>query len=471
MRNTLERLHKLVIAVFGAIVICSLGSGWTGRPSAAFAQSITDLERGAYLVTYFDVSASFTRSQQGYGGPGNSGGNGDALVHVVDVGNFNGPPNGDLCINLYVFDDDQEMEECCSCPTSADEVGTLSTINELTSNPQFSSPLGLGVIKIVGSNPAATCVSGGDGVAGTAGTLTASELAEGLDAWINHTESIATNNASFKPPYGFITTTSVQSFHHAPIDSGELNRLTTLCSAIELHASGRGICSCGLLPTPPPPPVSGECPTGSAACVNLCPATSGSPGNYAVLAGASVTNVPPTTIIGNLGISPGSTLTGAPLVTGVTDLGNANSLNGQNILTAAITDANSRTPTDIPADLGGQILNGGVYTTLSGAFTMSTDLTLNAQGDPSTVWIFLAASSLTTTTGNVVLENGALGCNVFWVLGSSATLGTGTTFFGNIMAHTSITLTTGTTIPAGRALAQIGSVTLDDNTITGCACP
>jgi len=217
----------------------------------ARAEQIIDFAPGSYLVSYFDVSSSFAKSQQGYGGPGHSGGDGDALVHIVDVGAFDSDPvHGDLCANIYVFDDDQEMQECCSCPLTADSVQTFSTINDLTSNPQFSSPLGVGVIKIVSSGievgvPPFDCSSGGNGKAGTAGTIGAN-LGHGLEAWINHTESMASNNPSFTPPFGFVTSTSVTEFHHAPIDIGELDQLGGLCLNIELHASGRGICRCGI---------------------------------------------------------------------------------------------------------------------------------------------------------------------------------------------------------------------------------
>jgi hypothetical protein len=218
--------------------------------------------------------------------------------------------------------------------------------------------------------------------------------------------------------------------------------------------------------------------------VNLCPAvgatpvqTPGSSGNYTVLAGQSVTNTGSTTITGNLGISPGATtppnVTGAPSVTGFTDDSNGNSLKGENILGAAFTDAAGRSFTTVNSELGGQTLVGGVYRSTATSFSISAmELTLDAQGDPTTVWIFqMPSSTLTTVTGNVVLTNGALGCNVFWQVGSSAMLGTNTIFEGNIMAGASITMATGATIPQGRALAETGSVTFDTNTIGGCVCP
>jgi len=252
---SLKRVGSITFAALLGLAVWSMGPALRGtRP--ALAQSIhgiIDLLPGSYHATYFDVSSSFTKSQQGYGGPGHSGGDGDALVHIVDVGNWeNDPLDGDLCANIYVFDDDQEMQECCSCPLTADSVKTISVINDLTSNPQFSSPLGVGVIKIVTSTTFAPvgCTSGGNGEPGTAGRLRVEDLTNGLTAWINHTESMASNSPSFTPPFGFVTSTSVAHFATAALDSGELLGVTAglvpVCNNIELHASGRGICACGI---------------------------------------------------------------------------------------------------------------------------------------------------------------------------------------------------------------------------------
>jgi len=272
-----RRAGSVALAALLGLVVWLTGPALRRVQQPAFAgisNEIIDLLPGAYQVSYFDVSSSFTKSQQGYGGPGHSGGDGDALVHIIDVGNYETLVPGDaspasattfepgsLCANIYVFDDDQEMQECCSCPLTADSVQTFSVINNLTSNPQFSSPLGVGVIKIVASRltqiaavasapnsllPLSECVSGGNGALGRAGTLTPEDLADGLTAWINHTESVASNNLGFTPPFGFVISTSVADFAFAPLDSGELTNLTTECSNIELHASGRGICSCGI---------------------------------------------------------------------------------------------------------------------------------------------------------------------------------------------------------------------------------
>ena len=106
-------------------------------------------------------------------------------------------------------------------------------------------------------------------------------------------------------------------------------------------------------------------------------------------------------------------------------------------------------------DLGGQTLIPGVYTAATSLAIMSGNLTLDAQGDTNAVWIFQIGSTLVTTAsvGNVMLANGAQAANVFWLVGSSATIGTGTTFQGTILAHTSITVTTGAVLN-GRALGR-----------------
>jgi len=250
----MKPIGTFAMAALLGLAVWHAGPTLRATQQLAMAQEVQEIGFGIYQVTYFDVSSSFTKSQQGYGGPGHSGGVGDSLVRIVDVGNFEAlvpPAQNDLCANIYVFDDDQEMQECCSCPLSPDSLKTISTINDLTSNPQFSSPLGVGVIKIVTSgydNEGVICGSGGNGLPGTAGTLVpfVPPLEDGLEAWATHAESIASNNAGFTPPFGFVTSTSVDEFEHAPLDSGELRTLTTECLNAELHASGRGICTCGV---------------------------------------------------------------------------------------------------------------------------------------------------------------------------------------------------------------------------------
>ena len=198
----------------------------------------------------------------------------------------------------------------------------------------------------------------------------------------------------------------------------------------------------------------------------------GTDGAFAVLAGQTVTNTGPSTINGNLGVSPGAAVTGFPpgTVNGTIHEADAVASQAQLDLTTAYNDAAGRTPfATVPADLTGLTLTPGVYKNAS-ALALTGSLTLNAQGNPSAVFIFQAGSTLITGSGSSVnLINGAQPCNVFWQVGSSATLGTTTSFVGDILALSSVTLNNGVTLD-GRALARNGSVTLINDTITAAQC-
>jgi hypothetical protein len=189
---------------------------------------------------------------------------------------------------------------------------------------------------------------------------------------------------------------------------------------------------------------------------------------YAVLAGSTVTNTGPSVLIGDLGLSPGTSITGFPpgLVTppATMNLGNAAAATAQSNLTTAYNSLAAMSGTNLPAGIGNQALNPGVYNFSSSALLSGT-LTLNATG-PNSTFIFVIPSSLTTASASkVTVVGGGQGTDVFWVVGSSATLGTATTFVGDILALTSITLDTGATISCGSALARNGAVTLDTNHI------
>ncbi len=196
--------------------------------------------------------------------------------------------------------------------------------------------------------------------------------------------------------------------------------------------------------------------------------------SFAVLAGSEITNTGPSVLSGDLGIAPGSAVTGFPpgLVTG----GTAHVTDGvarqaKDDLTTAYDDAAGRSTTvDVTGtDLGGRTLVSGVYSHTSGMQLTGT-VTLDAQGDPDAVFVFQAGSTLVTASSSTVaLVNGASPCNVYWQVGSSATLGTGTDFVGTIMALTSATLDTGADVE-GRVLARNGAVTLDTNDITAPSC-
>jgi len=202
----------------------------------------------------------------------------------------------------------------------------------------------------------------------------------------------------------------------------------------------------------------------------------GSAGNFAVLAGATVTSTGGTTVAGDLGVWAGSAVTGFAgippggpgTVNGTIHAGNAVAQIAQGDLTTAFNDAAGRTvaPVDVAnADLGGQTLGPGLYKS-SGTLAITGNVTLDGHGDPNPVYIFQIASSLNTAPGSqVILSGGASAANVFWQVGTSATLGTTTIFKGTILADQSISLATGATLD-GRALARIGGVTLQANTIT-----
>jgi uncharacterized repeat protein (TIGR01451 family) len=209
-----------------------------------------------------------------------------------------------------------------------------------------------------------------------------------------------------------------------------------------------------------------------AALAQVAP-TLGTAQSFAVLAGSTVTNTGATAVVGDLGVSPGTAVTGFPpgIVTGGTiHAADATALQAQSDTTTAY---NSLAGESCNFDLTGQNLGGltlvpGVYCFSSSAQLTGT-LTLDAQSDPNAVWVFKIVSTLTTSNSSVLLINSAQQCNVFWQVGSSATLSTGTTFVGNILALTSITLTTNATV-SGRALAQNGAVTTDSNTVTVSVC-
>jgi len=191
---------------------------------------------------------------------------------------------------------------------------------------------------------------------------------------------------------------------------------------------------------------------------------------FAVLAGATVTSTGGTVIQGDLGTGPGSAVPGFPpgVINGTVYAGGPVALGAQADLSIAYNDAAGRSlnPVTVAGNLGGQTLSPGLYKSTSSLAISSGDLTLDAGGDPNAVFIFQIASTLTTTSGRqVILIGGAQPGNIFWQVGSSATLGTSSAFKGSILADQSITLETGATLE-GRALARIGSVTLDASTIT-----
>ncbi len=194
--------------------------------------------------------------------------------------------------------------------------------------------------------------------------------------------------------------------------------------------------------------------------------------SFAVLGGSTVTNTGPTVVSGNLGVSPGSAVTGFPpgsvVPPGTIHIADAVALQAQSDVVIAYNDLAGRASNfDLTGqDLGGLTLVPGVYTFSSSAQLTGT-LTLDAQGNPDAEFIFQIGSTITTASNSSVnVINSADGCNAYWQVGSSATLGTNTAFTGNIIALTSITLVTNSTILHGRALARNGAVTMDSNQVS-----
>ncbi len=206
--------------------------------------------------------------------------------------------------------------------------------------------------------------------------------------------------------------------------------------------------------------------------------TLGTAGNFAVLAATTVTNTGNTVINGgNVGLSPGTSITGFPPGTitppYTTYAADATAAQAQSDLTTAYNAAAGLAPTQTltGTDLGSLTLTPGVYFFSSSAALTGT-LTLNDQGDSNAQFVFQIGSTLTTASASSVVTINAGStpdCNIFWQVGSSATLGTTTAFEGHILAYTSITMDTGATITDGSALASTGAVTLDANTINNCA--
>jgi hypothetical protein len=196
--------------------------------------------------------------------------------------------------------------------------------------------------------------------------------------------------------------------------------------------------------------------------------------SFAVLGGSTVTNTnTPTVVTGNLGVSPGSAVTGFPpgIVTGGTiHAADTVAAQAQSDLTTTYNNlANTSCNTDLTGqDLGGKTLTPGVYCFSTSAQLTGT-LTLNAQGNSNALFIFKIGSTLTTASASsVLLINGGSDCGIFWQVGSSATLGTGTALLGSIVALTSITLNTGAGV-SGRVLARNGAVTLDNSHVAVCS--
>jgi hypothetical protein len=192
--------------------------------------------------------------------------------------------------------------------------------------------------------------------------------------------------------------------------------------------------------------------------------------NFAILAGSAITSTGPSIITGDIGLSPGSSVGGFPpaILNGTLHVSDPAAQQAQLDLTKAYIAAAAMagSPTAVSGNIGGLTLAPGLYTSSTSLAISSGDLTLDAGGNPNAVFVFQVGSSLTVTSARmVILSGGAKAANIYWAVGSSATLGTTSVFNGNLLVSQSITLQTGATLN-GRALTEIGSVTLDSSTIT-----
>jgi hypothetical protein len=196
----------------------------------------------------------------------------------------------------------------------------------------------------------------------------------------------------------------------------------------------------------------------------------GSCATFAILAGSAVSNTGATTITGDLGLSPGTSIGGFPpgILTGNKHINDAIANQAKLDLTAAYNDAAGRTSTDIvtlSGNIGGLTLTPGLYKSTSSLAVSSGDVTFDAKGNANAVFIIQIASTLTTTSGRkVILSGGASASNIFWQVGSSATFGTTSVFKGTVMAMQSITFDTGASLN-GKALARTGAIVMGANAI------
>jgi hypothetical protein len=195
--------------------------------------------------------------------------------------------------------------------------------------------------------------------------------------------------------------------------------------------------------------------------------------NYAILAGSTITNTGSTVVYGDIGLFPGTSFTGSAdvVLDGEIHLTDTEASLAKDALVNAYNDVAGRTPvTIIATELGGATLLPGVYASESGTFEITGTLTLDSQGDPDAKFIFQMASTLITAANSkILLTNKATSCEIYWQVGSSATLGVDSEFVGRIYASESITLNNGAKV-TGQVLAMTGAVTLDHNVVSNQLC-
>ncbi len=210
------------------------------------------------------------------------------------------------------------------------------------------------------------------------------------------------------------------------------------------------------------------------AAAGPAPPALGTAATFAVLAGSTVTNTGASSFVGDLGVAPGTAVTGvtAAMVSGSLHADDGAAIQAQKDVTTAYNELRSKAcGGDLTgADLGNRTLTPGVYCFPASGAHFSGTLLLDAQGDPGAIFVFQIAQELMTTANcRVRVINGGLECNVFWQVGTSATVGSGSIFAGNILASASITLSAGVLL-AGRALARSAAVTIDSTDVSKPGC-
>ena len=591
MKNHTVKAFALAAGVFVVALALSApaNAGSLREGSTGGGATVTGSIPGQVLWTYYETTeVPFLCAGPDPDGC-NHGGNGDNILRLI---NPNGSANSliggsdqPVCAMIYVFDDDEEMGECCGCPLTPGQLATFSVENNLTANwglqgGSEGGDHGNGTISIVAASQDPALIAVGSNSNGqfcrasqsgacVFGCDPTNVPGYSVTTLNNLLGSITHNQVVQAGPLGFfgaiLRISEIGLFDDGRGDPTNLTYLQNQCGALVGNGSQGGICNCGgatlfpsgLMPSPAPTatatvpgatatastatatttstptvtptetftaPTTTATPTSTAtstptetftaatttatptatatppfgpvtvAAPNLCtdptpnptPALGGSLGNYAILGHSTISSDNSngnTKITGNLGLFSGTSVTGFPTATvsGHQDIANSNANNGQNILTNAINSAKIPAPQTIPSELGGTILLAGAYTSADGTFLISSPsmtntgiLTLDAQGNSAAVWIFQMSSTLTTEPlSQVQVINNGNPCNVFWQVGSSATLN-GPIFEGNILASVSISLSnpgpTGVTM-TGRLLASTGAVSLISDTINGCTCP
>src|SRR5579872_815726 len=289
----------------------------------------------------------------------------------------------------------------------------------------------------------------------SASTFTLSSSAGNVSGQVSYV--VATNIATFTPTAALPASTTFT----ATITTGAAD---TFGNPLAANFVWTFTTSAPCPPPPPPIPPPSPSPLGTAC-------------NFGILGATPVvSSIGPTKVVGgDVGIWPAASITGFPpgTTTGAFHAGDAVAMTAQGDLTTAYNNAAAAPGGAIlPADIGGLTLAPGVYKTTSAQPSLGITGNLTLSGSATGIWIFQIVSTVTTAAGNsqVIMAGGGLSKNVFWQVGSSATLGTNTTFAGNIMAQASITLTTGATLN-GRALARTGAVSLDSNPVNVPTCP